>query len=118
MSALGRFHCIKSKVKLKHKLYHRYLRHKRNNEDFAKPEDLRNKIDDLLSKSMKEYYQKINRKLNDLSTGSKTYCSIMKNVFNGKTVPAISPLLFYCTFVTDSQEKANIFNSFFAKQCI
>ena len=26
---------IKSKIKLKHKLYHRYLRHKRNKEDFA-----------------------------------------------------------------------------------
>ena len=36
---------IKSKIKLKHKWYHRYLRYKRNNEDFAKLEHLRNEID-------------------------------------------------------------------------
>ena len=53
----------KKKVKLKHKLYHRYLRHKRNKEDFAKLEDLCNEIDNLISKDKKEYYQNINRKL-------------------------------------------------------
>ena len=46
---------IKSKIKLKHKLYHRYLRHKRNKEDFAKVEHLRNEICNLISKSKKEY---------------------------------------------------------------
>ena len=49
---------IKNKVKLKHKLCHRYLRYKRNNEEFAKLEDLRNEIDDLISKSKSEYQQK------------------------------------------------------------
>ena len=37
--------------------------------------------------------------------------------FNGKKVPIIPPLLVNGTSVTDFQEKANIFNSFFAKQC-
>ena len=85
---------IKSKIKLKHKLYHRYLRHKRNKEDFAKVEHLCNEIDNLISKSKKEYYQNINRKLNDPLTSSKTYWSIMKTFFNGKKVPVIPPLLF------------------------
>ena len=49
---------IKNKVKLKHKLCHCYLRYKRNNEEFAKLEDLRNEIDDLISKSKSEYQQK------------------------------------------------------------
>ena len=80
---------IKSKIKLKHKLYHRYLRHKRNNEDFAKLEYLRNEIDNLTSKSKKDCYQNINRKLNDPLTSSKTNWSIMKTFFNGKKVPVI-----------------------------
>ena len=46
---------IKSRIKLKHKLYHLYLRHKRNNEDFVKLEYLHNEIDDLISKSKQEY---------------------------------------------------------------
>ena len=42
---------------------------------------------------------------------------MMKTFSNGKKVPVTTPLLFNSAFVTDFQEKANIFNSFFAKQC-
>ena len=56
---------IKNKVNLKHKPYHRYLKHQKNNEDFAKLEGLQNEIDNLISKSKNEYFQKINRKLNN-----------------------------------------------------
>ena len=41
------------KIKLKHKLYHRYLVHKKNSEDFAKLEYLRNEIDNLISKFLR-----------------------------------------------------------------
>ena len=96
---------LKGKVKLKHKLYHRYLRHNRNYEDFVKLEDLLNETDNLIYKSQKEYYQNINRNLNDPSRSNKTYWSIMKTFFNGKKVPAIPPLLLNGAFVTDFQEK-------------
>ena len=69
---------IKNKIKLKHKLHHRYQRHKRDNEDFAKLEHLRNEIDNLISKSKKEYYQNINRKLNDPLTSSKHCVKIVQ----------------------------------------
>lgn len=46
---------IKNKVQLKSKLYHRYLRHKRNNEDFAQLKYLSNEIDNPISKCKKEY---------------------------------------------------------------
>ena len=130
---------INNKLTLKHKL-----------------EDLGNEIFDILSKSKKEYYSKINRKLNYPSISSKIFwsisckiywsisskiywsisskmywsisskiycsvsskisCSIRKAIFNGEKVVAIPYLLFNGTFVTDFQEKANIFNFFFAKQ--
>ena len=93
---------INNKVKLKHKLYHRYLRHKRNKEDFASAEDL-DEIDKLISKSKKRYYQNISRMLNDPSTRSKTYWPIMKTFFNSKKVPAIPLLLFKGVFFTDFQ---------------
>ena len=82
---------IKSKINLRHKLYHRYLRHKRNNEYFAKLAFFRNEIDNLISRSKKDYYQNINRKLNDPLTSSKIYWSIMKTFFNGTNVPVIPP---------------------------
>ena len=92
---------IKSKIKLNHIFYHRYRRHKRINEDFAKLEHLRNENDNLISKSEEEHYQDTNKKLNDLLTSSKTYWSIMKTFFNGKKVPVISPMLFNGAFVTE-----------------
>ena len=49
---------IKNKIKLKHKLYHLYLRHKRKKEHFAKLEDICNEVDNLISKSKEEYQQK------------------------------------------------------------
>ena len=95
---------IKNKVKLKHKLWHCYLRYKRNNEEFAKLEDLCNEIDDLISKSKKECYQNINRKLNDPSTSSKTFWSIMNFFFKSKKVSTIPPLLFNGAFLTHLQK--------------
>ena len=41
-----------------------------NNKDLAKLEDLRNEIDNLISKSKKQY-QNVNKKLNNPSTSSK-----------------------------------------------
>ena len=84
---------VKNKVRLKHKLHHRCLRHKRNSEDFAKLEYLCNEIDNLIPKFKKEFYHNINRKLNDPPTSCKTYCSIMKTFFSGKKVPVIPPYL-------------------------
>ena len=40
----------------------------------------------------------------------------METFFDGKKVPVKPPLLLNGAFVTNFQEKANIFNSFFAKQ--
>ena len=96
---------IKSKVKLKNELYHRFLSVKRNNEGFGKLEYLRNEIDNLISRSKKEHYQDINRTLTDTLTSSNTYSSIMKTFFNGKKVLVILPKLFNGAFVTDFQEK-------------
>ena len=40
----------------------------------------------------------------------------MKTFFSGKKIPAIPPMLLNGAFAIDFQEKANIFNPFFAKQ--
>ena len=43
--------------------------------------------------------------------------SIMRTFFNCNKVPVIPLLLFIGTFITDFQEKANIFSSIFSKPC-
>ena len=51
----------------------------------------------------------------DPTTSSETYWSILKTLLNNKKV--ISPLFHQGKYVTDFKKKAELFNSFFAKQC-
>ena len=93
------------------------MRHQTQISSLLKVEDLRIEISNLIRKSKEKYYQRINAKLNDPSLSNKTYWSIPKTFYNGRKVSIILPLFINNKFVTDFQEKANVFNSFFAKQC-
>ena len=50
------------------------------------------------------------------TTSAKTYGPILKRFLNDKKIPCILPL-FHDKFITDFKEKAELFNSFFSKQC-
>ena len=50
-------------------------------------------------------------------TSPTSYWSISKSFLNNKKIPCIPPLLHDDKFITNSKEKAEIFNNFFAKQC-
>ena len=93
------------------------MRHQTQISSLLKVEDLRNEISNLITKSREKYYQRIKAKLNGPSLSNKTYWSILKTFYNGKKVPIIPPLFINNKFVTDFQEKANVFNYFFAKKC-
>ena len=108
---------IKNKIKLKNNLYRQCMKHQTQISSFLKVEDLRIEISNLITKSKEKYYQRINAKLNDPSLSNKTYWSILKTFYSCKKVSIIPPLFINNKFVTDFQEKANVFNSFFAKQC-
>ena len=48
---------------------------------------------------------------------SKAYWSLLKGLLNNKKIPFIPPLFRENRFITDFEEKAELFNSFFDKQC-
>ena len=50
-------------------------------------------------------------------TGTKAYWSILKNFLNKNKFPIIPRLFHLNKFITDFQEKATLFNNFFASQC-
>ena len=52
----------------------------------------------------------------DPATSAKTYWSILKTLLNNKKIPCIPPLFHQGKYVTDFKKKAELFNSFFAKQ--
>ena len=53
----------------------------------------------------------------DPATSAKTYWSILKTLLNNKNIPCIPPLFYQGKYVTDFKKKAELFNSFFARQC-
>ena len=53
----------------------------------------------------------------DSATSAKSYWSILKALLNNKKIPCIPPLFHEGKYVTDFKKKAELFNSFFGKQC-
>ena len=63
------------------------------------------------------YYSWITYKLTHVQKNTKVYWTLLKRFFNNKKIPLIPPLLHGNEYVTDFKKKAELFNSFFAKQC-
>ena len=57
------------------------------------------------------------RKLSNPNIGIKKYWSTLNRIINKKNVSNIPPLIENGIFVTNFQEKANIFNNHFVQQC-
>ena len=60
---------------------------------------------------------RLGESLNDPAITPKKYCSILHIFLHKRKIPKIPPIRHNNTFLTDTLVKANIFNSFFAKQC-
>ena len=51
------------------------------------------------------------------TTRAKTYQSLLKTLLNNKKIPCIPPLFHRGKYVTNFKKKAELLNTFFAKQC-
>ena len=72
----------------------------------------------MISERKKEYYDQLSKKLNDPLTTSKTYWSIFKTFYSGTKIPLIPPIIIDNKVIRNFREKANVFNIFFALQCM
>ena len=76
-------------------------------------EDLHNAIE----VSKLNYYSRITYKLIHIQKNRKVYWTLSKIFFNNKKIPLMPALFHGNEYVTDFQKKAELFNSFSAKQC-
>ena len=76
-------------------------------------EDLHNAIE----VSRLNYYSRITYKLTHIQKNTEVYWTLLKGFFNNKKIPLTPPLFHGNEYVTDFKKKAELFNSFFAKQC-
>ena len=70
-----------------------------------------------MEESKDTYYSNLSTKLAKQKSNPKTYWSVLKRFLNNKKIPCIPSLFHENKFVTGFREKAEIFNSYFAKQC-
>ena len=76
-------------------------------------EDLHNAIE----VSKQNYYSRITYKSTHIQKNIKVYWTLLKRFFNNKKIPLTAPLFHENEYVTDFKKKAELFDSFFAKQC-
>ena len=108
---------IKSLIENKNKIHKNYQRFKSNSQLLSKLNLLQEQLHLLINKSKQNYYSRIASKLTNVQRNPKTYWSLSNRFLNNKKIPLIPPLFHENKFVTDFKEKAELFNSFFAKQC-
>ena len=71
----------------------------------------------MIDDSKQKYFLRLTQKLATIEKSTKAYWVLLKMFLNNRKIPVIPPLFHNNKFVTDFKEKAELFNSFFAKQC-
>ena len=74
-------------------------------------------LSNLIENAKNKYFFRISEKLNNPSTSTKCYWSVIKTLLNGKKVPCVPPIYDNNRYVTDFKEKCQLFNSYFSGQC-
>jgi hypothetical protein len=93
--------------------------HKRNGYPESKKyriQSLKEEYTRIVTDEQENYYKSQGNKLQHANK-SKTVWSLINFFLNNAEIPAIPPIYLNNIFITDFQEKANIFNEFLAKQC-
>ena len=78
---------------------------------------MRNETTHLIDGAKEAYFEKLGKKLCDLSIGIKSYWMTIKKILNESKTSVIPPLFENGVFVTNFQTEADIFNDHFVKQC-
>ena len=108
---------IKYEISQLHLLYDKYIANGKKNTDYQCLLQATNYLNELIDSNKLQYYNRLSSKLSDPKTPSKAYWTILKSIFSNKKIPKIPPLFVDDNVVSDFKEKANLFNSHFAKQC-
>ena len=113
--------CFNGKIKsLFNEKLRTYNDYRKNSNDIQLRNNLRflqQRLRDLIDDSKQKYFLRLSQKLTKIEKSTKAYWALLKIFPNNSKIPAIQPLFHNKKFITDFRGKAELFNSFFAKQC-
>ena len=108
---------LKTMIRKKNRLYKNYKKHGFQQDDKIRLDNFRIECQKAVESAKNLYLQNLGNKLNDLNTSKKIYWKILNKVMNRSKAPKIPPILVENTFILDCKEKAELFTTFFCKQC-
>ena len=108
---------IKKGIKRKHRVYNKYVRRGRRPDEWDNVRLIRNDTSKMITIVKDNYFASLGRKLSSPAIGIKSYWSTLNKIVNKKNATNIPPLLENGLFVTNLQNKAEIFNNYFVQQC-
>ena len=112
---------ITKNLKISYNIYRRkYARFVKNGSpplEKVQIDELKNRYSNLVSEAKDKYFKSLGNSLSDPRTGQKKYWSILKKLLNKNVTTVIPPIIHGDKFVTDIDDKCNIFNKYFQEQC-
>ena len=103
---------LKTAIKRKRRIYAKFVRRGRKQEDWDCAKRVQNLASKMLIKAKNNYYLDLGRKLSNNVTGAKSYWSLFNRLLNKKAVSNIPPFIENGFFITNVEAKANVFNDF------
>jgi len=108
---------IKNFLRNKNRVYKNFVR---NGQPVEKLEGIQKMISEgsrMIEDAKQKYLLKVGNTLASQDTSAKKYWSLVNTVINKAKIPIIPPLFENGLFVTDSAQKAQLFNDYFIRQC-
>ena len=108
---------IKAVLRMKTRVYRRYVKKGRTLHDLHELNLLRSRSKQLINEAKERYEKKLTASLSTAGTGSKRYWSIINRLLNKRKIPQIPPLRVNNEVISDTLKKADLFNKYFAEKC-
>ena len=107
---------VKQAIKKNHRVYSRWKKAGKPDTGRDTVKAVNNETDRKIDIAKSNYQKEIENKLNN-SNNTNLFWSVVNRLVGNKKITNIPPLLENDVFITSFDEKANIFNNYFAKQC-
>ena len=108
---------VKKAIKRKHSVYRKYVKRGRKPDDWTRVKQIKTDTAKMITDAKNKNYTDLGKRLCDPSVGIKTYWRTLHKIINKKQAMNIPPILLNGVFITNFQNKANLFNDFFVQQC-
>ena len=106
---------IRKLMRKRNRLYKKYKQNK-TAERYESFKKARNDVTTQLRKSKKDYFKSLADKLKTSNVSSSDYWRTLKSFIKPSTSTSIPPIFDNGSYVSDSDEKANLLNNFFVSQ--